>query len=83
MAVELDIQNRRNKLLEDDNKKLKSEKHNLEIENERLNQPLAQQQQGKKADEYYTGYQQDIVNVDSTDCLVDNNNDLEDNTDSL
>jgi hypothetical protein len=45
LAVKLDIQNRRNKLLEDDNKKLKSEKHNLEIENERLNQLLAQQQQ--------------------------------------
>lgn len=81
MAVELDIQNRRNKLLEDDNKKLKSEKQILEIENERLYRLLAQQQQSKKADEYYTGYQQDISNVDSTDCLVDDNNDVEDNTD--
>ena len=83
MATELDIQNRRNKLLEDDNKKLKSEKHNLEIENERLNQLLVQQQQqqSKKADEYYTGYQLDIANVDSTDCLVDDNNDVEDNKD--
>jgi regulator of replication initiation timing len=86
MATELDIQIRRNKLLEDDNKKMKSEKHDLENENERLNQLLIQQQQqqqqqSKKADEYYTGYQLDIVNVDSTDCLVDDNNDLEDNKD--
>ena len=78
LTNELDIQNRRNKLLEDDNKSLKSQKHNLEIENERLNQLLAQQQQqqqqqSKEADEYYTGYLQDIVNVDSTDCLVDDN----------
>jgi hypothetical protein len=85
MATELDIQIRRNKLLEDDNKKMKSEKQILEIENERLNQLLMQQQQqqqqSKKADEYYTGYQLDIANVDSTDCLVDDNNDLEDNKD--
>ena len=81
MVTELDIQNRRNKLLEDDNKILKSEKHNLEIENERLNQLLAQQQQqSKEVDEYYS-YQQDIANVYSTDCLVDDNNDVEDNTD--
>ncbi len=84
MAKELDMEKRKNKLLEDDNEILRSEKHNLEIENERLNQLLAQQQQQSgEANEYYAGYQQDIANLDSNDCLVDDNNDVEDKNDYL
>ena len=77
---ELGILDRINKLLKDEVETQKSEKHNLEIENERLNQLLAQQQ-NKKEDGYYIGYPQDIVNFDSTDCLVDDSNDVKDNTD--
>ena len=79
---ELDIEKRRNKLLEDEVKTLKSQKHNLEIENERLKQ-LPKQQQSKNEDRDYPGYQQDIVNFDSTNCLVDESNDVEDNIDSF
>ncbi len=79
---ELNIKDRRISLLEEDNKALRSQKHNREIENERLTQ-LHEQQQSKKEDEDYPSYQQDIVNFDSTDCLVDDSNDVEDNTDSF
>ena len=81
---ELDIEKRRIKLLEEDNKTIKSQKHNLEIENERLKQlPEQQHQQSKNEDRDYPGYQQDIVNFDSTNCLVDDSNDVEDNIDSF
>ena len=85
LTNELDIKDRRISLLEEDNKTIKSQKHSLEIENERLKQlrEQQQQQQSKKEDEDYPGYQQDIVNFDSTDCLVDDSNDVEDNTDSF
>ncbi len=83
LVNELDIEKRRNKLLEEDNKTLKSQKHNLEIENEMLKQLPEQQQQRKNEDENYPGYQQDIVNFDSSNCLVDDINDVEDNTDSF
>jgi len=81
MANELDIQNRRNKLLEDDYKTVKSENHNLKIENERLYQLLSQRQE--REDGYYIDYQEDIANLDSTDCLVDDGNDVEDNNGRL
>ena len=80
---ESDIKDKRIKLLEDEVKTLKSEKHNLVIENERLNQPLVQQQQSENNERYFMGYQQDIVDFDSTDCLVDDSNYVEDNTDPL
>lgn len=78
MANELDIQNRRNQLLEDKVKTLESEVHEKDVENKRLNQLLSQQQE-KKEDGYYIDYQQDIVNLDSTDCLVEDSNYVEDN----
>lgn len=81
LAIQLDIKDRTNKLLEDQVKTLESKVHKLEIENERLNQLPTQQ--GKKEDGSYIGYQKDIVNFDSTDCLVDDSKDVEDNTDSL
>lgn len=78
MANELDIQNRRNQLLEDKVKTLESEVHEKDVENKKLNQLLSQRQ-GKKEDGYYIDYQQDIANLDSTDCLVEDSNDVEDN----
>jgi hypothetical protein len=83
MANELDIQNRRNQLLEDKVKTLESEAYEKDVENKRLNQLLSQRQE-KKEDGYYIDYQQDIANLDSTDCLVEDSNDVEDDkNDSL
>jgi hypothetical protein len=83
MANELDIQNRRNQLLEDKVKTLESEVYEKDVENKRLNQLLSQRQE-KKEDGYYIDYQQDIANLDSTDCLVEDSNDVEDDkNDSL
>ena len=46
-----------------------------------LNQLLSQQE--KKAEGYYIDYQEDIANLNSIDCLVEDSNDIEDNSDSL
>jgi hypothetical protein len=81
MANELDIQNRRNKLLEHKVKNLKIQVLEKDREIERLNQ-LPKQLEKREAG-YYVGYQEDIANLDSTDCLVDDSNDVEDNNDRL
>ncbi len=78
MANELDIQNRRNQLLEDKVKTLESEVYEKDVENKRLNQLLSQRQE-KKEYGYYIDYQQDIANIDSTEYLVEDSNDVEDN----
>lgn len=72
MANELDIQCRRNKLLEDEVKNLKIKVLERDKEIER-----------SKEDGYYTDYRQDMGNFNSTDCLVDDSNDVEDNNDRL
>ena len=73
MAVELDLQNRRNKLLEEKVKNLKIQVLERDREIERLHQLRILQE--KNEDGYYVGYQEDIVNLDSTDFLVENDDD--------
>lgn len=81
LVNELDIQTRINKLLEDEKKNLKIKVLERDKEIEMLNQLLSQQE--KKAEGYYIDYQEDIANLNSIDCLVEDSNDIEDNSDSL
>jgi hypothetical protein len=80
MIVERDIQDRVNKLLEDKVKNLEIQILKRDREIERLNQLS---KQSKKEDGYYIDYYQDMGNFDSTDCLVDDSNSVEDNDDRL
>ena len=73
LIIELDIKDRRIKLLEEEKKDLNLKNQEKDREIERLKLRLKQQQ--KKEDGNYTYYQEDITNIDSTDCLVDENHD--------
>jgi hypothetical protein len=75
LIIELDIQYRRNKLLEDEVDNLKFQLLERDREIERLNHFLSQQ--SKQENEYYTDYYQGSDDFDSTDHLVDDSNDVD------
>lgn len=82
MMIELDIKDRRVKLLEDELKNQKSIVLKKDSEIVRLKQLLIQERR-KKEGGYYVDYQEDIVNLDSTtDCLVDDDYDVDDSMDT-
>ena len=67
MITESDIKDRRIKLLEEEKNDLNLKNLETERENERLKLRL------KQLERNYLDYQQVITNLDSTDCLVDDN----------
>jgi hypothetical protein len=79
MTMESDIKDSRIKLLEEEKKDLQLKYLEMKRENERLKLRLKQLE--KNEGRNYPDYQLDITNLDSTDCLVDDNDryDVENN----